>query len=294
MAMYNQVSQYFCKNCSSLLTQTRDIIEDIILNSIAEECPSCGSALQHNIIEKRQASGKVETISATTFQTAYDQLTPARLMFGIHPLDTFFDLTGTGGICIVGRHTNLLIARLCIHAIMSRKYKGYESPVIEFVDAGNSFGVYQCSSFARQYGLDVKRVLESVAIQRPFTPHQVAQLVVNLLPASVRRSGAKVVVVSDLLRLFLDDPGIDGDEARWLIQEVGRALTKKFIHRIVVVSLHTAPSDYDADVLSLFRNRIEIAAEDDRTVKATLHNSKGQEAELLLSERELQLACHSR
>jgi hypothetical protein len=44
---------------------------------------------------------------------------------------------------------------------MSKRQGGFESTNVIFIDAGNNSDVfYQCVNFARQYGLDIKKVLE--------------------------------------------------------------------------------------------------------------------------------------
>src|SRR3712207_9456651 len=79
-------------------------------------------------------------------------------------------------------------------------------------------------NFARQYGLDIQKVLDSIMVSRPFTIHQLAGLLLyELESAAIHRFGAKLVVVSDMLKMFsqeASDPQLDHDEAQWLLREI--------------------------------------------------------------------------
>ena len=266
-----------------------------IVSSITEDCPNCGMSLRNNIITKNHSDVISQQVSEpTTFQTAYE-VKPSSLSFGIGQIDRFLALVNADSVCIIGgsRYANLLITRLCVRALMSRRHGGFESPSVEFADAGNSFGVYQCANFARQYGLDIKQVLKNIAVRRPFTPHQLAELIINQLPISAQQYGTKLVVISDLLRLFIADPQFDLDEAKWLIREIVRAVRKKFAHITVVVSLHQIyPSRYDTEILPAFKNRIVIAA-DKGKLTAAVQNSQRQ-TNLQLKERDLCLVSPAR
>jgi hypothetical protein len=229
-----------------------------------------------------------------TFETAYDiqqQQRSSRFTFDIPKIDRVLDLSDRGSICVTRssnsssgdgkgyakrkrkregcdfdyfcwQANNSLITRLCVRALMSKRYGGLESPSVIFVDAGNCSDIYQCVNFARQYGLDIEKVLESIIVSRPFTIHQLAGLIINDLVQSsaiLQRFGAKLVVISDLLRMFIQDPQIDTDESRWLVKEIVKALQKLANHLLVVVSLHKLPSQF-CDLLPLFDVCIKIDA----------------------------------
>jgi Rad51 len=207
-------------------------------------------------------------------EIAYDLLQPNKLTFDIAPIDQHINLIdrggGAGGLCITSsgsslRHTdNILLTRLCVRALLSKRQGGFGSPSVIFVDAGNCSDIYQCVNFARQYGLDVQKVLDSILVSRPFTIHQLTSLIINHLnsaeAAIVRRLGAKLVVISDLLKMFTQDPQIEPDEARWLLREMVRSLRKLSSQVLVVVSLHECPPQYQSLLLSHFDKQMHIAA----------------------------------
>jgi hypothetical protein len=53
---------------------------------------------------------------------------------------------------------------------------------IIFIDAGNDLDIYQYVSFVRQYGLDIKKFLQSIVVSRMFTIYQLANTIIYELP----------------------------------------------------------------------------------------------------------------
>ena len=167
-------------------------------------------------------------------ETAYDILQkPNRLSFDIDQIDRCLELTDRGGggssnsLCITNglkdgswqqRHVNdTLLTRLCTRALMSRRHGGFGSPSVIFIDAGNCSDIYQCVNFARQYGLDIQKVMDSIIVSRPFNIHQLTGLLIDELDPSVvtQRFDAKLVVISDLLKMFTpqqQDSRLDQEE----------------------------------------------------------------------------------
>jgi hypothetical protein len=231
-----------------------------------------------------------------TFETADKIQQFSKLTFGIPEIDCLLNLAADrGAICIARSikgnrddgfyyywHTNTLVTRLCVRALMSRRYGGLESPSIIFIDAGNCSDIYQTVNFARQYGLDIEKVLDSVIVSRPFTIHQLAGLIINDLEPAVQRFGAKLVVISDLLKMFVQDPQIDADESRWLVKEIIKALRKLFTRVFVVVSLQDigCPLQHRNYFISIFDSRIDITM--------TTADSQQQSIQLKISNY-----CHS-
>jgi hypothetical protein len=209
-------------------------------------------------------------------ETAYDILRPHRLSFDITQIDRCLDLTDRGGgrsnLCISTsgksssssslRHANnLLLTRLCVRALMSKRQGGFESPSVIFIDAGNCSDIYQCVNFARQYGLDIQKILDSIIVSRPFNMHQLAGLLINELDAAIvrQRFGARLIVISDMLKTLVQDLQIDPDEALWLVKEIARSIRNLSHHVLVVASMHECPPLYRSIFFPLFDNQIHIA-----------------------------------
>jgi hypothetical protein len=132
-----------------------------------------------------------------------------------------------GSLCIIGKekYTHLLIHRLCVHSLLlPRRHKGVglDHSMIIAVDAGNCTDIYQFVDFARQYGLEVKRVLQNVAVSRVFTIYQLVDLIIHQLPKIIQRfsSTNNTLVIYGLFHLFVSDPHIDKADTKQLIKEI--------------------------------------------------------------------------
>lgn len=214
--------------------------------------------------------------TTTTFETAYSiqqkRRTSTKLIFfDIAEIDSILDLSDRGGsICVASSRksrdgdswhaNNTLVTRLCVRALIPRRHGGFGSPSVIFIDAGNCSDIYKCVSFIRQYGLDQQKTLDRIIVSRPFTIHQLACLIIYEVALILQRTDARLVVISDLLRMFVQDPQIDPDEARWLVKEIARSLHKLSSQVLVVVSLHECPPpQLGGLLLSLFDSQINIA-----------------------------------
>ena len=214
--------------------------------------------------------------TTTTFETAYNiqqkRRTSTKLIFfDIAEIDSFLDLSDRGGsICVASSRksrdgdswhaNNTLVTRLCVRALIPRRHGGFGSPYVIFIDAGNCSDIYKCVSFIRQYGLDQQKTLDRIFVSRPFTIHQLARLIIYEVALVLQRTDARLVVISDLLRMFVQDPQIDPDEARWLVKEIARSLRRLSSQVLVVVSLHECPPpQFRSLLLSLFDSQINIA-----------------------------------
>ena len=62
-----------------------------------------------------------------------------------------------------------------------------------FVDTGegNSSDIYQCVIFARQYGLGIKKLLQSIIVSAAFTIHQIANIIIYHLHNVIQQFNAK-------------------------------------------------------------------------------------------------------
>lgn len=224
MLNYGQALQYFCSKCNSSLTP----YAEVNVARITEACPYCGYSLAETLQTSRPAREKLD---APQLQTVRDV---SVLTFDLKPLDDFFlGFRAGDALCITGPAGNLLACRLCVRAMLSKKRGGLESPVL-FIDAGNNSDVYQCVDFARQYGLDVAKVLNSIMVSRAFTIYQLAGLLIHELHSTVRQLGAKLVVISGLLAMFIESPQVDRVEARQLLREMLSAV-RKMADKVTVV-----------------------------------------------------------
>jgi hypothetical protein len=89
------------------------------------------------------------------FQTAYDEFI-GRFTFGIEDLDSSLLNLKTGDtLGIISdnsnniKYTNILMTRLSIRSLLSKRQGGVSSPFVITIDAGNSLDFFQYVNFAR-------------------------------------------------------------------------------------------------------------------------------------------------
>ncbi len=102
------------------------------------------------------------------------------------------------------RSISTLSSWLCIKAQLPTQIGGLASKVL-FVDCGNSFRLYQVSRLAQLQQLNPKEVLDRICIARAFTAYQTKALITEKLPQAIDKTGAKLVLVSDVAATFLDE-----------------------------------------------------------------------------------------
>ena len=124
------------------------------------------------------------------------------------------------------KYTNILVTRLSICSLLSKRQGGVGSPYVITVDAGNSLDFYQYVNFARQYDLNIKKILQRIIVSRAFTVYQLADLIINELPKVIKQFDTRLVIISDLLDMFTHDPSVDRKEAMYLIKEIVSAIRK--------------------------------------------------------------------
>jgi hypothetical protein len=290
--------QYYCSDCGKILLESSTLA--VQKEHVKEECQSCGALLSNSLqnmelfrpwsqsqkIPSDLTSKSVEHLSVD-FQTAYRQIQDLsiRFAFDIKKIDSLLNLEATGTLCIVGeqKYTQIMIDRLCVHSMLPRRYGGigpdYSKTIA--IDAGNCSNIYQFVDFARQYGLEVKKVLQSIVVSRVFTIYQLADLITHELPKIIQELSPrnKLIVAYDLLHLFVFDPHIDKADAKQLVEEIARSLKKLSKERLVVVSFARRNNEYDKSLFPVFDNRIEITndVDDFKILRMKVYNKRKEQ-----------------
>jgi DNA-directed RNA polymerase subunit RPC12/RpoP len=263
MQISHQITRYVCSNCGILLKETQELIADNF--QVNEECPECGSLLSKTLKSEWKSHEKLNNNIQTPvkFQIAFEEHT-YRLTFDIEKIDSSLSLTTGESLCIIGigkkDYTDMLLSRLCIDVLISKKQGGFDSPSVVIVDAGNSLDFYQYVNFARQYGLDIKRVLQRIVISRSFTIYQLANTIIYELPKIIEKYNAKMIIVSDLLSMFLNDPQVQVREVEDIIKEIITSIKRN--NEILSVVSCNHKSQYNKILFSRFDKIIEIAKEE--------------------------------
>jgi hypothetical protein len=127
------------------------------------------------------------------------------LTSGIKRLDMMLGGFETGKLIILegDLSASSLSHLLCVRSQLPVERGGFDSPVI-WLDGGNTFNIYSIIEISRGLGLDPERVLRSIYLSRAFTCHQMSSLVLEKLWDAVKRFESKLVLISDLPRLYLE------------------------------------------------------------------------------------------
>jgi hypothetical protein len=246
--------QFFCYECKALLTETDKSI-DLVQSST--ECPKCGVLLLKSL--KRAPTSQQDNSNPTAslfFPPKFH--TASRLRFGVEKIDSILTFGFGERICLVGNHSKILIERLCINALLSERHGGFGSSSVIIIDAGNSSDIYNYVNFARQYGLDIKDILKRIIVSRPFTIYQLENLVTCELPNIVRKFETKIIFISDILRMFLEDPSVRIGEGLPIIKEITNSLRKLSDTSVIVSFICTSSSPYYQTLLTRFDKYIQI------------------------------------
>src|SRR5215216_1819571 len=286
--------QYFCSSCGKILKDSTTL--EIQNQQLKEECPSCGVLLV-DTLQNRTVSASVPQQAAivTTatpksvqdlsaeFRTAFHQIEDSSIKFAfdIEKIDSLLNLNAYGSLCIIGeqKYTQLLIDRLCVHSLLPKRHGGIGglnySKIIA-IDAGNCTDVYQFVDFARQYRLEVKKVLQSVIVNRVFTICQLAHLIIYELPKIIEQFSSTniIVVIYGLLHLFVSDPHTGKVDAKNLTKELASSLRKISKDRFIIVSFAHCNMEYEKLLLPVFDNYIEITnnIDDDKIIQIGVNN----------------------
>jgi hypothetical protein len=286
---------------------------DMRLFNSKEECVHCGSLISETLRKEKKREHESTTninspLSLPKIQTAHEGFS-SRLTFDIRKIDAFLDLTTGESLCIIAankKHANTLLTRLCVRALMSNRQGGFNSSKVIFVDAGNNTSdVYQCVNFARQYGLDIKKVLQSIVVSRSFTIYQLSNTIINELPGVIEQSsGARVIIIGELLSMFVNDPQVQIKEAESLIRQIINAVRKLCTYNNILSVISFCSNNITKTYARLILQRIDKCIEITRPVgnndlsidikikkkkKDKNNHSKQQHYSILLQEKMLHL-----
>lgn len=270
------VLQYYCGNCNNILKEVESELN--LVNSI-EPCPNCGTLLSETL-QKRSIIQK-QRVRPTVFQKASGI---PRLTLDIPKIDSILDfLTLNQKVCITGPYSQKLIERICVRVQLPHRYGGLNSNVV-LIDGANTSDLYQCISFAQHYQLNVKKVLEKIYTSRTFTAYQLADLILYDLQQVIETTKTKVLIITDLLHFFTDDPYFDSQEVRLLLEQIADAISK-VKDCLVIVSL-SRPTEYDKIFLQLFDKTLQISKDYHRLSIKVSEENKTQSVLLKKSELE--------
>ena len=246
--MGSAVLQYYCGNCENILVERDD---EISFSPNIEPCPYCGTLLSETLQARTLESIKPK--QKVVFQKASDI---PRLSLDISEIDSvlkFFTLNHK--VMISGVQTQKIIERFCIRAQLPHRYGGLDANVL-LIDGANSSDLYQSVDFAQQYGLDVKKALNKIIASRAFTVYQLASLIIHELDSAIKKFDCKIVIISNLLHFFTNDPYADTAEMKSILKQVIKSLSK--IKDCLVIVSQSMPTQFDDMLKKVFSSTIKI------------------------------------
>ncbi len=126
---------------------------------------------------------------------------------------------------------------LCVRAQVPIQLGGLGSKVV-FIDGGNTFRLYNIARLAQLHHLDPAETLKRIFISRAFTAYQLTSLIMEKLEETVKTHNTKIVIISDVAGLFLDDD-VPSEEAERVYSQIVSYLSnfaKK--HQIIVIATY--------------------------------------------------------
>jgi len=107
---------------------------------------------------------------------------------------------------------------------------------VVFVDGGNSIDPHGIVRLAKRAGLQRLEVLPRIRVARAFTCHQMATLLVDRLEEAVAESNARLVVLSCLPELFLDEDVPYGEAHQLFLRSMRRVREVTADHATITVA----------------------------------------------------------
>jgi hypothetical protein len=188
-------------------------------------------------------------------QVCESVLSPVHLSFNIENLDGVFPGFALGDFVVLhGSYAvQSLTSLLCVRAQLPYQLGGLESNVL-FVDGGNSFRLYEVSNIAQLHELEPKKVLERIFVSRAFTAYQLTSTIFDRLQDAVGKYDSRLVVLSDLARLYLDKD-VSKREAKDVFSQL-TAFIRDFAQENRVIAIVTYPSNSRSKRNMFFRETI--------------------------------------
>ena len=156
------------------------------------------------------------------------------LSLGLPTLDDVFPGFELGDFVVLqGNAASWMSFVLSVRAQLTNESGGLNSSTV-FVDGGNSFSPYEVAETARDYSLDCKAALERVYVSRAFTAYQISSLILEKLCSVLRKTKARLLIVSAITSLFLDRD-IPKTEGRELFMKVCSKLSAIASERQAIV-----------------------------------------------------------
>jgi hypothetical protein len=212
---------------------------------------------------------KIEPSFTTAKALLHDST--SKLTTGIDALDRALELGVDQLTLFQGEISHSFSSLLCVRSVLP-KPTGLDSDVV-FIDGANVFDAYLISEHSIKHQVGPEEILKRIHISRAFTYHQLSPLIREKLPHAIGEFKARLVVVSDITKLYCDPDIQDKHEALGVFRENVRTLAimaKRKSVLIVATNLQTRNKRMN-DIL-LHTAHVYAGLEDKNTfMRLTLH-----------------------
>ncbi len=130
-----------------------------------------------------------------------------------------------------------LVPLLCVRAQLPTQLGGLAGNVI-FIDCANTFDQDRIASFAQINHLNPANVRQRIFNFRAFNAHQLTSLIIDKLEEKILSCNAKLIIVSDIAGLFLDNATSKEETQRVYGQIVSYLVYLAQKHGIIVVATY--------------------------------------------------------
>ena len=172
-------------------------------------------------------------------KAAMAQTTTTRFTFNMPDIDGLFPGFKAGDFAAIygPQSVTSLVSQLYVRAQLPKQLGGLESKVV-FIDAANSSSLSNILQAAELQRLDPKAALGQVINMRTYTAYRLTSLIMEKLEETVETSGAKLVVISDIVCSFLND-NVDDQEAKAAYSQIMSYLASfAKRHRIIIIATY--------------------------------------------------------
>jgi len=153
------------------------------------------------------------------------------------------------------KHCDELAHLLCVRAQLPRHEGGLGSHVV-FIDGGNAFDPYLIAEAARRYGVHREEALGRIHVSRAFTCYQLHSLILDGVPEALHSFDPKLVVVSEVLRLY-SEADLDRTEVRTMFNQAAYSLRELAEeHGVLVLATHRSKRESFLERLLLSRANV--------------------------------------
>jgi hypothetical protein len=134
--------------------------------------------------------------------------------------------------CFVKPHSDFVCDTI-VRGIVPKRHNGLESPTVFVLITDNKFDFYNITEIADKKYKILDRALQRIIVQRMFTIHQLAHILIIDLEKDLKKYKSKLVVITG--DFFLSDPQIAKDDKDWLYPQMIQAIKEKIKDSIILV-----------------------------------------------------------